>query len=327
MIRLALSALACALGCSLAAPTAAQSLLLERTVQLPDVRGRLDHLAIDIEGDRLFVAALGAGSLEVVDLVEGRRIARIAPLGEPQGVAYLAGPRRLVVASGSSGRVDAYDAIGSASVASVLHVDDADNLRFDAGANQLFLGYGRALTQLDPLTLQAIRQWTLGGHPEAFAIEPSGRYVYVNVPSASQIAVVDRHSDRLAATWPVNGASANFAMAIDPSSRRLFVATRRPALLLAYDTESGKRVSELAICGDTDDLFFDSARGQLYAVCGEGKVAVIRQRDPDQYEVIEQVTTAPGARTGLFVPDRSTLFVAAPARVGTSAAVRIYRVP
>ena len=326
MFRVALSALACALGCSLAAPTSAQSLLPERRIELPDVGGRLDHLAIDSEGNRLFVAALAAGSLEVVDLAAARRVARIAPLGEPQGVAYLARSHRLVVASGSSGRLDAYDSIGSAAAASGLHLDDADNLRFDAAANELLLGYGHALAVLDPRTLRALRQWPLAGHPEAFAVDPGGRYVYVNVPSASQIAVVDRRRDRVAATWPVAGAAGNFAMAIDPSSRRLFVATRRPALLLAYDTQSGQRVSELPICGDTDDLFFDGARKQLYVVCGEGRVAVVRQRDPDHYEVIEQIATAPGARTGLFVADRSALFVAAPARAGMAANVLIYRV-
>jgi len=324
--RLAPATVALALGCSLAQPAPAQSLVLDRTIELPDVRGRLDHLDIDVEGSRLFVAALGAGSLEVIDLGAARRVARIAPLGEPQGVAYLSRSHRLVVASGSSGRLDAYDAIGSTAVASITHLDDADNLRFDVAANQLFVGYGQALAVLDPQTLQVVKRWDLAGHPEAFVVESSGRYVYVNVPSASHIAVVDRRGDRIAATWPVTGASGNFAMALDAASHRLFVATRRPALLLAYDTESGKRVGELAICGDADDLFFDSMRRQLYAVCGEGKVDVIRQRDPDHYELGERVSTAPGARTGLFVPGRSTLFVAAPARAGVSAEIRVYRI-
>jgi hypothetical protein len=324
--RLALAAFALALGCSLPRPALAQSLVLDRTIELPDVRGRLDHLDIDVEGSRLFLAALGAGSPEVIDLGAAKRVARVGPLGEPQGVAYLSRSHRLVVASGGSGRLDAYDAIGPAAVASVVHLDDADNLRFDAAANQLFVGYGQALAVLDPQTLQVVARWALAGHPEAFAIESSGRYVYVNVPSASHIAVVDRRSDRIAATWPVTSASGNFAMALDAASHRLFVATRRPALLLAYDTESGKRVGELAICGDADDLFFDSTRRQLYAVCGEGKVDVIRQRDADHYEVSERVSTAPGARTGLFVPGRSTLFVAAPARAGVSAEIRVYRI-
>ena len=289
-VRLALAAAALALGSSLALPAPAQSLVLDRTIELPDVRGRLDHLDIDIEGSRLLVAALGA-------------------LREAQGDADVSRRHRRMVA-----------------VASVVHLDDADNLRFDAAANQLFLGYGQALAVLDPQTLQVVRRWALAGHPEAFAIENSGRYVYVNVPSASHIAVVDRRGDGIVATWPVAGASGNFAMALDVASRRLFVATRRPALLLAYDTESGKRVGELAICGDADDLFFDGARRQLYAAFGQGQVDAIRQRGADRYEVTEQVSTAPGARTGLFVSDRSTLFVAVPAHAGASAEIRVYRV-
>jgi len=325
-LRFALATGVLALGCSLAPPTLAQSLILERTIELPDVRGRLDHLDIDVDGGRLFLAALAAGSLEVVDLGSAKRVARIAPLADPQGVAYLSRSHRLVVASGSSGRLDAYDAIGSSAVASAVRLDDADNLRFDAAANQLFLGYGQALAAVDPQTMQVVGRWALAGHPEGFAIESSGRYVYVNVPSASHIAVVDRRADRVAATWPVTGASGNFAMALDAASRRLFIATRRPALLLAFDTESGRRVAELAICGDADDLFFDGGRRQLYAVCGAGEVDVIRQRDADHYEMAERVPTVPGARTGLFVPGRSALFVAAPAHAGVAAEIRVYRV-
>ena len=115
-------------------------------------------------------------------------------------------------------------------------------------------------------------------------------------------------------------------MALDEPNHRLFVATRKPALLLAYDTISGRRTAESPICGDADDLFFDGQRHQLYAVCGEGVVDVIRQRDADHYEVALHLQTSSGARTGLFVPQLSTLFVAVPSRSGSSAEIRVYRV-
>ena len=140
------------------------------------------------------------------------------PLGEPEGVAFSPdgnvrdGERP---ASPSRRRDAPRSAAPTTSVADLER--DADNLRFDAAANQLFLGYGRTLAVLDPQTLHIVRRWTLAGHPEAFAIERSGRYVYVNVPSTPHIAVVDRRSDRIAATWPITGASGNFAMALDPS--------------------------------------------------------------------------------------------------------------
>jgi len=115
-------------------------------------------------------------------------------------------------------------------------------------------------------------------------------------------------------------------MALDESTQRLFVATRQPALMLVYDTTTGKRMAELPLCGDADDLFYDSQRRQLYAVCGEGVVDVIRQRDPDHYEFAQRVQTSNGARTGLFVPRLSTLFVAVPSHGGSSAEIRVYRI-
>jgi hypothetical protein len=240
-------------------------------------------------------------------------------------VAYLPARHRVVVASGGSGRVEAYES-GPSAVASVGDLDDADNLRFDVRLNQLFVGCGRALAVLDPQTLAITRRIELPGHPEAFELESSGRRIFVNIPSAGQIAVIDRKSGVVASTWPVAGAAGNFPMALDESSSRLYVATRRPALLQAYDTDTGKRVAELPLCGDPDDLFFDAQRRQLYVVCGQGVVEVVRRREKDRYEVVERVQTASGARTGLFVPQLSTLFVAVPAHFGAAAQIRAYTV-
>jgi DNA-binding beta-propeller fold protein YncE len=308
-----------------AASASAQSLVLAQTIDLPGVTGRIDHLDIDLEGNRLFVAALAAGSLEVIDLDTGKRIAGFASLSEPQGVAYLPARRRVVVASGGSGRVEAYES-APAPVASVAKLEDADNLRLDARTGLLLVGYGHALAVLDPQSLVVERRIELPGHPEAFELEPSGRRVFVNVPSAGQVVVSDRQSATIASTWPVTGASGNFPMALDESSNRLYIATRRPPLLQAYDTTTGKRVAELPICADADDLFFDAQRRQLYAVCGEGVVDVVGRRGTDRYEVVERLQTAPGARTGLFVPRLSTLFVAVPARAGAAAQIRAYAI-
>ena len=307
------------------ASASSQTLSLVRTIDLSAVTGRIDHLDIDLEGNRLFVAALAAGSLEVIDLALGKRIARFMPLSEPQGVAYMSARHRVVVTSGGSGRVEAYESAPS-TVATVANLDDADNLRFDARSDRLIVGYGRALAVLDPQSLAVIRTIELPGHPEGFELDPSGRRVFVNVPSARQIVVVDRQSGTIASTWPVTDATANFAMALDASSNRLYIATRRPPLLQAYDTTTGKRVAGMAICADADDLFFDAQRRQLYAVCGEGVVQVVRQREGDHYEVVERLQTAPGARTGLFVSRLSTLFVAVPARGGEAARILVYSI-
>ncbi|MFC5499699.1 YncE family protein [Caenimonas terrae] len=307
-------------------PASAQPLVPESSIELPAVGGRIDHLAIDLQANRLFIAALGADSLEVVDLAADRRLARIRSLHEPQGVAYAASGQRLFVANGSAGNVQAFAAAGPPAVATADDLDDADNLRLDAQAGRLYVGYGHALAVLEAGTLRRVQRIELSGHPEAFELERQGGRIFVNVPGAGHIAVVDRASGKVTATWPVAGARGNFAMALDEPGRRLFVATRQPAQLLAYDTASGRRVAALPVCGDADDLFFDGSRRQLYAVCGEGVVDVVRQIDPDHYEIAQRLPTAAGARTGLFVPERSQLFVAVPSRGPVPAQIRAFKV-
>ena len=307
-------------------PTAAaQSLVLERRMELPSVRGRIDHMAVDLEGHRLFVAALGSDSLEVVDLREGRRIDRITSLHEPQGVLYLARLRRLLVANGGGGGVQAFTDGRSPVTASEPSLEDADNLRLDPINGEVYVGAGKALVSLDPASLRTVHSINLAGHPESFQIEPSGRRIYVNVPTAGHVAVVDRESGKVESTWPVKDAVRNFAMALDEGAHQLFVATRSPPLLHVYDIRSGKETARVPICGDSDDLFFDHARAQLYVVCGDGQLDVLR-REGGQFERAQLVPTAPGARTGLFVPSLSMLFVAAPARGGSMAEIRGYAI-
>lgn len=303
----------------------AQPLRFERSVPLPSIRGRLDHLAFDAAGQRVFVAALGADSLEVVDWRAGR-VRTIGGLHEPQGVAYLEGARRLLVANGEGGTVQAFDGADAPATASAGGLPDADNLRLDPAASLAWVGTGSAIVALDPRTLQVTRSIRVEAHPEAFELEVHGPRLFANVPGGRQVAVVDRSRGEVVATWPLPGVSRNFAMALDEAHQRLFVAARQPASLLVLDTGSGARIAQLALCGDADDLFFDAARRQLYAVCGEGVVDVLREEGADHWTRVQRVNTAPGARTGLFVPALSTLFVAVPARGGASAELRSYRI-
>jgi len=309
-----------------ARPQPAQPLVLVMTVALPDVRGRIDHMDIDSDGERLFVAALGNDSLEVIDLRAGKRSMQVEHLAEPQGVLYVADAKRLYVANGRSGRIDVFTGSGLAATEHVGGLGDVDNLRYDAASRQLYAGYARAIAAIDARTAKQLREIKLAGHPESFQLESMGPRMFINVPSSGQIAVVDRSNGTVLATWAVGAQKANFPMALDEADRRLFVATRRPAALIVYDTDDGRQVANLPIGGDADDLFFDAARKRVYAICGQGMVDVVQQRDPDHYLATARVTTAPGARTGLFAAHRDALYVAVPARGSSVAEIRVYSV-
>jgi YVTN family beta-propeller protein len=118
-------------------------LRLERTIPLPDVKGRIDHLAFDVDNQRLFVAALGNNTVEVIDIKSGKRVRSISRLAEPQGVPYQPEKKRLWIANGKDGTVRIFDAQTFQPLRSIGLGDDADNIRRDA-ATQL-----RSKTQTD----------------------------------------------------------------------------------------------------------------------------------------------------------------------------------
>ena len=312
-------ALALCCGLALAQPS---PLRLVATIELPGTSGRLDHLAFAADRKLLFVAGLGADSVEVVDLVARRRLRRITGVREPQGLAYAPG-LGLFVASGEGDQILRVEGEEVRTLASGL--PDADNLRLDADAGRLYAGYGKALAVLDARSGAVLQRLALPGHPEAF--ELAGGRIYVNVPTAGVVVVLDLVSGNTVAQWPVAPARGNFAMALDGSSRRLFVATRSPPQLIAFATDSAKRSPSLPLCGDVDDLALDPAQHTLYAVCGDGHVASIDTQDAARAQLRATVNSSPGARTGLWVPALRSLFVAAPASGGRHAAILVYEAP
>jgi hypothetical protein len=153
--------------------------------------------------------------------------------------------------------------------------DDADNVQVDGRANQVVIGYGKgALAMLDAASGAKTGEVSLTGHPESFQLEPNGRRIFVNVPDARQIAVVDRATSKQVAKWRVRDEGANFPMAVDHTGERLAVVYRKPALLAVLDTNDGHVAARLPTCGDADDVFFDAKRQRIYISCGEGALAV-----------------------------------------------------
>jgi DNA-binding beta-propeller fold protein YncE len=297
-----------------------------RAIPLPGVKGRFDHFAIDISGKRLFVAALGNNTLEVLDLGAGKRIQSISGMSKPTGVVYLPEGNQIWVANGDDGTLKILDGTTYRLIHTVASLPDADNLRLDPTTKLAWLGYGDgALVIVDPTATKLLARVKLPAHPESFQLEPRGPRLFVNVPDAKQVAVIDRGRRSVVATWPMETFQANFPMALDDTNHRLFLGCRTPPRLVVLDTSTGKPVTGLEISGDTDDLFYDAKRKQLYISCGEGFVDIIRQPEANQYARLERIPTAPGARTSLFSPDLDEFYLAVPHSEKHGAEIRVFR--
>ena len=324
LLALAMTAHAATGGIARAAD--AEPLRLLHTIPLPGVRGRFDHFACDAAARRLVVAALGNDTGEVFEVAEFKRLHAITGLRKPQGALLLAEPARVYFANGGDGTFLAFDGVSFAPAAQFGGLDDADNVRLDAAAKLIYIGYGDgALGVTDPAAGRLLHRIPLAAHPESFQLESHGPRIFVNVPDKKHIAVVDREQRKVIATWPVEKWQANFPMALDEAARRLFTGCRKPARLVVFDTARGVPVADLEISGDTDDLFFDAKRQRLYVSCGEGFLDVIERRAADHYERTARIATSAGARTCFFSPELDLLFLAVPERSGHDAELRVYQ--
>ena len=322
----AVALVACAIAAD-AQDVSGGSLRLAQTVPLSGVEGRIDHLAVDLAGRRLFLCALGNNTLEVIDLEKGARLRSITGLGAPQGVAYVPEQNRVFVANDTGGLCNFYEGKSLTLVGSTDFKDDADNVRYDVIAQRIYVGFGNGgLGILDVRSGKNIGSIKLSGHPEAFVLEKNGPRIFVNVPTARHVAVVDRNKREVIATWKTDWAFANYPIAFDETNHRLFVGCRLPAKIVVLNTDSGAVVTGFGIGGDVDDIFYDAPRHRLYAICGDGAIDLIEQIDRDSYKMSAKIPTAPGARTGLFVPELNSLFVAVPHRGNQNAEVRRYAV-
>ncbi len=290
----------------------AKFLSLAARIDLPNVIGRIDHLSADLKGQRLFVSALGNHTVEVLDVQSGKQLRTLPDLAEPQGAHYDPSTGRLFIACAQDGTVKIYEAGTFQLLQTVKLGGDADNIRYEARGGRVIIGYGDGALGFLDSTGKKTGEISLDAHPESFQLEKTGTRLFINVPDRKEIQVADLSGNKLLAKWPVTSALKNYTMALDEANHRLLIGCRTPARMLAIDTETGKQTATVEIVGDTDDLFYDAARRRVYIIGGQGFVDVFEQKGADQYDRVAHHPTAPGARTGLFVPDWGKLFVAVP---------------
>lgn len=303
-----------------------KSLDLVQNISLPNVSGRIDHMDIDIAGQRLFVSELGNNSIDIIDLKTGKRVNSISGLHEPQGIAYVKDVSKIFVANGGDGTVQIFDS-GTFSLVKIISLSsDADNMHYDTYQKLVYVGYGNGgLAVIDPIKNTVIDTIKLDGHPESFQISDELQpKIFVNIPESNSISVIDAQKRSVVAKWPNSGASGNYPMALDEDDGRLFTVYRSPSQLSVLDTNTGNTIAKLDVVNDADDIWFDAKNKQIYITGGEGYLDVISQKDQNNYQEITKIPTGQGGRTSLFVHTSDRLYVAIPDYFGQDAKIEVF---
>jgi DNA-binding beta-propeller fold protein YncE len=310
-------------------------LRLVRTIPLPGVHGRIDHMDVDTKGQRLFVAGLENGSLEVVDLRAGKSLRSIPGFKKPQGIAFVRALNKVFVASGDDGKVRVFRA-DTLALLDTISLDIGPNrVLYNSRKSVLYVGYGGKdagkdygeVGIIDAKTDKLIADIQVAAHPAELLLDESGKRLFCFVSPNSKIQVIDTGERKVLATWPVSSERPGDG-AFDAARNRLFIGTRKPPQMIVMDAATGKEVSSLPTVEGMDGVYFDAKHRRVYVSGGRdaetGAVFTYQQKDADHYELIDKLPTRQGAGTSLWVPELNRFYVGAPAHDAEDAAILVF---
>jgi len=324
-----------------------QALVLVQTIPLPGVKGRLDHMGIDLEKRRLFVAAVANNTLEVVDLTGGKVINALTGFKDTQDALFLGGDFNKLYVSSLDGHLRVFQGETFRLVQDFKIEPDPNRLFFDPETNLIYFGYGGQNAGFDAYERVGILQALPGagydqlmadmiaptprpGHLAELAMDDHGILLACD-SRADRIYQFDTRKRELTKSWPARGDGAA-DMALDRLRHRLFVGTRIPPEMTVYDSVSGKEIQSLPAPETMDGVHYDARLNRIYVTGGRwygtpeaspGWVYVYQQKDRDHYEVISKIETRPGSGTSIFVGQLNRLYVASQALGDQDAAILV----
>ena len=315
--------------------TERQPLRLVQTIAIPNVKGRLDHMDVDVRGKRLFVAGLENGTLEVVDLQAGKWIRSVPGFKKPQGALYVPQLNKLFVASGDDGmlrvfRGDTLDLLDS------IHLEPGPNrVVYELNSKSVYVGYGGKdagkdygeIGVIDAKDDKHIGDIKVVAHPSELLLDKSGATLFVFSSIANRLQIIDTNQRQVVSTWTVTSEHPGDA-AFDESTYRLFIGTYAPPEMVVMDSKSGKEIAHLPTAEGMDGVYFDAVRKRVYVSGGRnlpvGFAYVYQQKDADHYENVGRVTTRGGAGTSFWSPELDRYYVAAPANDKQDTGILVY---
>src|SRR5882724_9773477 len=314
-----------------------QALRLVQTIPLPGVTGRLDHMGVDLEKKRLFVAAVANNTLEVVDLTAGKVTKSLAGFKDTQDALFLGGDFNKLYVSSLDGHLRVFQGESFRLVQDFKIEPDPNRLFYDPATELIYYGYGGQNAGFDAYERVGILQPKPGagydqlvadmiaptprpGHLAEIAMDDNG-ILLVCDSRADRIYQFDTRKRELIDQEAARGDGAG-DMALDRTRHRLFVGTRIPPEMTVYDSLSGKEIQSLPAPETMDGVYYDATLKRVYMTGGRwygtpeaspGFVYVYQQKDADHYDVIAKIKTRPGSGTSVFVPQFNRLYVASQA--------------
>jgi len=294
----------------------------------------MDYLTI--YNSTLYVAGMSTGTLGVVRLDDlqlsksrtDAHAGEIAGLKGAHGFAVVPDLQLGFATAGEDNVVAVVDLQKRAIVDRIEVAAGPDAILYDTASGLIYVGNADAkqATLIDPKTRTIVATIPLGGSTEFAAVDPQSGLLYQNLEDTSEMVVIDLHKRTVVDRWSLGLCTKPTGLAIDGSSRRLFVGCSGNATLSVLNMETHKNIATLPIGKWPDSVAYDESLHRIYTTGLTGKLVVIKQQTADKYTTLKELSTHFGAHTLAVDPATHRVYLAC---VGVFARpkVAVYSVP
>ena len=314
-------------------------LRLVETIPLP-TEGYMDHLTADLKNQHLFISGENNKSFVVVDISAGKVIHETKGLGGNPRKPFFDPKTNLIWVDLGDNTVVGIDA-GTYEVTKTVELSggkDAtkrtpDNAAYDPARGLYYAGVGTSGTMDGSIDIVDTKNAKLvgsikmnGSDPAGIVLDPTGKKLYVGmgdvVNGESVCKVIDTDKREVIAEWPITGGPQPHVAGLDTAHHRLFMGSRlqgghqgEPGKLVVINTDTGNVVQVLDSVGGADEIFYDAPTGRIYFSGSTGTIAVFKEQDPDQYELLGKVPTGAIAKSGTWIPELKRFYSAVPKHI------------
>ena len=313
-----------------------EPLKLVQTIPMPGLHdGDFDHFTADFADHLLFLAAEENGVVEVFDLNTSTLIHTITGLDSPHSMVYRPDLKKLFVVDGDANEIRMYQGPTFTPAGAIKGLPACDSMAYDPATKYMYVINGGSdaglsysfVSVVDTTAEKKLADIRLDADEvEAVTLETKGPLMYINLRSKGAIAVVNRETRSVVATWSIaTEGKTNVPMAFDEADHRLFVATEDPGKVIFLDSNTGKILNTMPCGSNTDDAYWDPTLRRLY-VAGVPNISVYHLIGPNRFRILGQVPSAWHGMTGILIPQLNRYYVAVSHHGQTPAQVFVYDV-
>jgi 40-residue YVTN family beta-propeller repeat len=257
--------------------------------------GGWDYLVSDHAAHRLYITH--NSRVEVVDSNTGKPLGAVTGLKSTHGVALNPDGKTGYISDGAGNAIVVFDRANLSIKATIPAGTNPDGIAYEPTTKTVWAFNGRShdVSVLDTSSNGIIATVPLPGKPEFPQVDGHGA-VFVNIEDKNLIVKLDAGTQKVVATWALNGCDSPSGMAIDLAKHRLFSVCDGGKMAIV-DYTSGKLLGLAAIGSSPDAAGFDPKTGFAFSSNGGDATLTVIDTAKPGFPTVQTVTTAKGART------------------------------